>query len=221
MARNNQNQTLIDFIDKIQARSSVFFYSEDCDEEKLLGLLSEQVFTKHSLPVIHIYWNENKKNSTQNLNKSTSFTIFKNFTSTLIKIEKLLAAEEQVLILADISTIPQGQSSKPYIHFLSILLHKCDKHKSTVMAIAKEEDINSDIVSSFNNRFLLKNRRIKEMDDSGIDLLYEITGNILHLEPHMQSDMSKLKEIFSLTPEEKEELDKLVGQSLEEYRTSM
>jgi hypothetical protein len=53
------------------------------------------------------------------------------------------------------------------------------------------------------------------------DVKYSIKGDTVYLEPFMQDDMNKIKEIFSLTPEEKKELDRIVGESLEEYRTSL
>jgi hypothetical protein len=222
---NNQTRTIIDFCDVIRDKSSLFCYSENAEAEKLVYLLAQELIIKDNLPLIKICWNENNLISDEDAENTASFHLFKNFTSSMIKIEKLLSTKKHLILVTDLSTLKQEKNNKPYIHFLSVLLRKCGEYDSTMLTIVNEDKIENkvknDLIPFFNNKFILNGKRIRKIGDEIIDLRYKLKENVLHLEPCLQSDMNKIKEIFSLTPEEKEELDKIVGQSLEEYRTSI
>ena len=166
----------------------------------------------------------NKKNYSD-VDGVTSFHVFRNFTNTLIKVEKLLSRSRHLILVADLTTLKQLQNNKSYIHFLSILLRKNGEYKNPMISLVSEEEIDpqvrTELIPYFKNEFVLKDTRMKKISEELIDIRYDTSGNRLYLEPYMQNDINKIKEIFSLTPEEKKELDKIVGQSIEEYRTSM
>ena len=50
------------------------------------------------------------------------------------------------------------------------------------------------------------------------DIQYTFKNNRLTLKPAVNSDIKKIKEIFSLSLEERKELDKIVHEHIEEYR---
>ncbi|WP_340818007.1 hypothetical protein [Methanolobus sp. WCC4] len=226
MAPNDQDQTLMEFLNILDRESSVLSYTEGSEVPDLLRSLSREIEKRDAVPVIKIIWNENELPDEDGTGNVTSFHLFKNFTTTMIRIGKLLSGEKHLVVLSDLSSLEQLENNRPYIHFLSVLLRKCEKYESTVLTTMNDEytcmSVRTDLIPFFNNLFMLeKGKRIKEAKDGAIDLRYTIDEDRLVLEPYMQSDMNKIKEIFSLTPEEKKELDRIVGQSLEEYRTSM
>lgn len=226
MVPYNQNETFIEFLDLLDQKRSVLSYTEGSEVPELLSLLSEKIESRESLPVIRVCWNENDLPEKDGSANTTSFHLFKNFTLTMIRIEKLLSARKHLVILSELCTLEQLKNNRPHIRFLSVLLQKCEEYQSTVVTTMNEEytgrSVRTNLVPLFDNLFTLKkDKRIMDEKYGSIDIIYTIDGDELIIEPYMQSDMNKIKEIFSLTTEEKKELDKIVGQSLEEYRTSM
>jgi len=225
MDTNKQNKTLVKFLDVVKENSSVFCYDKNPRTEELIRHIIKEMRTKETLPVIRIYWSINEQQNYSDVDSVTSFHLFRNFTSTLIKIEKLLSRSRHLILVADLTTLKQLQNNKPYIHFLSILLRKSGEYRIPMISLVSEEEINpqirNELIPYFKNEFVLKDARMKKRSDELIDIRYVTSGGALYLEPYMQNDINKIKEIFSLTTEEKKELDKIVGQSIEEYRTSM
>ncbi len=225
MDTNKQNKTLVKFLDVVKENSSVFCYDKNPRAEELIRHIIKEMRTKETLPVIRIYWSINEQQNYSDVDSVTSFHLFRNFTSTLIKIEKLLSRSRHLILVADLTTLKQLQNNKPYIHFLSILLRKSGEYRIPMISLVSEEEINpqirNELIPYFKNEFVLKDARMKKRSDELIDIRYVTSGGALYLEPYMQNDINKIKEIFSLTTEEKKELDKIVGQSIEEYRTSM
>ncbi|WMW23153.1 hypothetical protein RE476_04810 [Methanolobus mangrovi] len=225
MGTRKQNQTLVKFLDIVKEKSSIFCYDKDPRAEELIRQIIKEMRTKETLPVIRIYWNENEQNNYSDVDNVASFHVFRNFTSTLIKVEKLLSGSRHLILVADLTTLKQLQNNKPYINFISILLRKSREYNNPMISIVSEEEISiqvkTELIPYFKNEFVLKDARMKKRSDELIDIRYETSGDALYLEPYMQNDINKIKEIFSLTPEEKKELDKIVGRSIEEYRTTM
>lgn len=224
MGTNNQNQTLANFLSLIEETNSIFCYDNDSEVSKLTEKIIQEMKRKEPLPVIRIYWNEYEKDSFADLDSVASIHVFRNFTSALIKIEKLISKSRHLILIEDLTKLKHEQN-KPYIIFLSILLRKSRENKSPAISMISADETNplirNEIMQFFENTFVLKNKRIKKINDDLIDIKYYLNEERLYLEPYMQSDINKIKEIFSLTLEEKKELDKIVGQSIEEYRTSM
>ncbi len=225
MELNTRNQTLTDLLDVLNEKSSVFCYKEDVKAPYILSKLAEEMKSYTSLPVIRICWNENEQKNITFIDELISFHLFKNFTSAMIQIEKLLSNGRYLILLEDLSKLKQLKNNRSYMHFLSVLLNKSEKYRSTIMTTVDQEDVNLPIisyfVSQFSNRFIIEDTIIKKTEDDLPDIKYKICGETLHLEPNLQTDMNKIKDIFSLTPEEKKELDRIVGQRLEEYKTSL
>ncbi|WP_129582591.1 hypothetical protein [Methanolobus psychrotolerans] len=225
MSISKQNQTLMVLLEVLKEKSSVFCYNKDSGSAEIIRLLTCEMEKQEFLPVIWIYWNENGQMCSLDVERVTSFHVFRNFTSTLIKIDKMLSKSKHLILLADLTTFKPEQNSQPYIHFISVLLRKNEEYNSTLVTMVNEEEMNplirTELIPYFKNEFVLKNKRMKKTNDELIDIKYDTSRNILHLEPYLQNDLNKIREIFSLTPEEKKELDRIVGQSIEEYRTSM
>jgi hypothetical protein len=225
MMVDRQNQALLRLLDELHNKSSVFFYNNNTEAKKFVITLAEEVKNIDSLPVINICWNQNDKLAYKEAEDNFVFYLFKNFTNSMIKIVKLISEKKSLIILADMSSLEMEENTKPYVHFFSTLLRKSSQYESTLITLVNEEMIEAhlkdELIPYFDNIFLLDERRITKMPDKSLDLLYNLQENLLHVEPFLQADMNKIKEIFSLSAEEKEELDKIVGQSLEEYRTSM
>jgi hypothetical protein len=188
-------------------------------------LITQEIEKKDKLPVIRICWNENELNSEKFTDNSSSFYIFRNFTTSLIKIERMLSQKKHLIVISDISNLEKEQNSRPYIRFLSILLRKSEEYGSTMIAMVGEKCSNplvrAELIPHFKNTFLLSEEKLIRNKEGFPNIKYSIKNDNLYLESYMQDDMNKIKEIFSLTPEEKKELDRIVGESLEEYRTSL
>ncbi|SFM33691.1 hypothetical protein [Methanolobus profundi] len=225
MVVDEQERTLEEFLNVLDKKSSVFSYTNASDAETLIRSLSQEIANKRSPSMIRIYWKENELTDTTNGKDIVSLHIFRNFTTSMIKIDKLLAKREHLIVVPDLSILELEKNNRPYIHFLSVLLRKCKAHGSTMITVVNEQEadrhVRTELLPFFDNIFILNGNRMKKKGNDKIDIRYTISDQELHLEPYMQNDMNKIKEIFSLTPEEKKELDKLVGQSLEDYRTSM
>ncbi len=224
MGTNNHNQTLVEFLSLIEETNSIFCYDNDSEVSRLTEKIIQEMKRKESLPVIRIYWNEYEKDNFADLDSIASFHVFRNFTSVLIKIEKLISKSRHLILIEDLTKLKHEQN-KAYINFLSVLLRKSRENKIPVISMISADETNSlirnEIIQFFENTFILKSKTIKKISDDLIDIKYYLNEEGLCLEPYMQNDINKIKEIFSLTQEEKKELDKIVGQSIEEYRTSM
>ncbi len=224
MGTNNQNQTLVNFLSLIKETNSIFCYDNDQKVSELTEKIIQEMKKKEPLPVIKIYWNENEKDNYADLDSVAYIHVFRNFTSALIKVEKLISKSRHMIFIEDLTNLKHEQN-KPYINFLSVLLRKSRERKSPAISMIRADETNSlirnEIMQFFENTFVLKDKRIKKMSDDLIDIKYHLNEEGLYLEPYMQNDINKIKEIFSLTQEEKKELDRIVGQSIEEYRTSM
>ncbi|MDY0386221.1 MAG: hypothetical protein RBT65_03650 [Methanolobus sp.] len=224
MGTNNHNQTLVNFLSLIEETNSIFCYDNDSEGSKLTEKVIQEMKRKEPLPVIRIYWNEYEKDNFADLDSIASLHVFRNFTSALIKIEKLISKSRHLIFIEDLTKLKHEQN-KPYINFLSVLLRKSRENKSPAISMISADErsslIKNETMPLFENTFVLKNKRIRKTTDDSIDIKYCLNEKGLYLEPYMQNDISKIKEIFSLSQEEKKELDKIVGQSIEEYRSSM
>jgi len=225
MANSTHERTLIDFLAVLREKSSVFCYKDNLQAPEFVTRITQEIEKEDRIPVIKICWNENELDNEGFAGNTTSFYIFRNFTTTLIKIERMLSKKKHLIIVSDISNLEIEQNSRPYIRFLSILLRKSEEYESTMIALVGEKCSNplvkAELIPHFNNSFLLTEGKVIKNREGFSDVKYSIKGDTVYLEPFMQDDMNKIKEIFSLTPEEKKELDRIVGESLEEYRTSL
>ena len=225
MGESTHEKALLDFLTVLIDKSSVFCYKENLQAPELVTMLTQEIEKVEKLPVIRICWNENELDSVKFEGNTSSFYIFKNFTTALIKIERMLSKEKHLIVVSDITNLEKEQNSRPYIRFLSILLRKSEEYESTILAMVGEKCSNplvkAELMPHFKNELLITEGKIIKNKEELPYLKYSIKNNRLHLEPYLQDDMNKIKEIFSLTPEEKKELDRIVGESLEEYRTSL
>ncbi|ETA66713.1 MAG: hypothetical protein PWQ51_439 [Methanolobus sp.] len=225
MGISTHERTLVDFLAVLRGKSSVFCYKDNLQAPELVTIITQEIENEEKIPVIRICWNENELDNKDFSDNATSFYIFKNFTTALIKIEKMLTQGKHLILVSDISNLEKEQNSRPYIRFLSILLRKSEEYDSTMIAMVGEKCSNplvkAELIPHFKKVFLLtESKTIKSIDGSP-EMRYSIENGKLYLETQLQDDMNKIKEIFSLTPEEKKELDRIVGESLEEYRTSL
>ena len=228
MGISKHERALMELLEVFRGKNTVLCYKDDSEPAGLVMQIAREIGTKDELPVIRICWNENElgnNNFDDFASSINSFYIFRNFTTALIRIEKLIARKKHLIIVSDISNLEAELNSRAYIRFLSILLRKSEDYKSSMITTFSENYgntlVKAELVPHFNNRFLLRDERIIHENNKIPDIKYSIRENRLHIEPHFKDDMKKIKDIFTLTPEEKKELDKIVGQSLEEYRTSM
>ncbi|WMW25335.1 hypothetical protein RE474_01035 [Methanolobus sediminis] len=225
MSNSTHERTLIDFLAVLRGKSSVFCYKDYLQTAELVTKIAQEIEKEDKIPVIRICWNENEMDSGNFSGNTSSFYIFRNFTTALIKIEKMLSQGKHLIIVSDISYLEKDQNSRPYIRFLSILLRKSEEYGSAMIAMVGEKCSNplvkAELIPYFKNEFLLAEGKIIKNREEFPDVKYTIKGDNLYLKPSMQDDVNKIKEIFSLTPEEKKELDRIVGESLEEYRTSL
>jgi hypothetical protein len=225
MSNNKHERTLIELLAVLGGKSSVFCYKDGALAANLVTMITQEMEKEYKLPVIRICWNENELDNEMLTDNTSSFYIFRNFTTALIRIEKLISRENHLIIISDISNLESEQNSRPYMRFLSILLRKNEEYGSTLVALVDKECRNplvkAELIPHFRNCFMVTEGRIIRDNDGLPDIRYSMKGGKLYLEPYLLDDVNKIKEIFSLTPEEKKELDRIVGQGLEEYRTSM
>lgn len=223
---NSKNQgAFIELLSLLKEKSSVFCYKSDSKARGFATMLAQEIQKEDNLPVIRICWNENEQENHNFPSDTCSFYIFRNYTTSLIQIQKKISRKKYLIVVSDISKLEEGQNSRPYLRFLSILLRKSEEYGSTMITTIDSDSqtplIRSELIPHFNNYYLIENGKLIIDNKEIPNLKYSIRDDRLYLEPVLQDDLNKIKEIFSLTAEEKKELDKIVGQSFDEYRTSL
>jgi hypothetical protein len=143
-------------------------------------------------------------------------------TSLLLDIESKID-QKQLIFLEDLGFIRWIKNKTAFLHFLDLLFSIMKDAKGTMICTIAlntfEIDIQKLLFSVFNTIFYVTEDSIQlGLKKSVNDIQYAFENGRLILKPAVSTDLRKVKEIFSLSPEEEKELDKIVHKHLEEYK---
>ncbi|GEM_PF-3459657 len=131
----------------------------------------------------------------------------------------------QLLFLEDLAFLRWRHNKIPFMRFLEILSSRVrEKKGTTVCTIALnmlDTEIEKLLFSVFDIVLFITEDAIQlGPKKSKDDIQYSLKDSKLVLRSAVSTDMKKIKEIFSLSIEEKEELDKIVHEHIEDFKRS-
>ncbi|KXS40662.1 MAG: hypothetical protein AWU59_2447 [Methanolobus sp. T82-4] len=211
-----------DFLRTLEGKSSLFLYGK-AEIPASMGDLITDYCNFFDGSILHLYWSESPDMITGPVDcQITQFSISRNLTSSMIKLERLLADKSSLIIFDSLDELALELGMKTCSRFLSVLLRKGREQNRTIISFYREDlntldhDSEQYITRSFDEVFRISDSSIysqdKNLQDPEMSLSRENSSK-----EDMSTEMEKIKDIFRLTPEEKEELDKIAGDRVREY----
>lgn len=215
-------QISVDFLKMLEGKSSLFFHQEHALCSKPLTDIITGLETAFALPVICMYWSETPKQLTYGLQAAPiAFPASRDFTGTLIRLGKLLAGQQYLILIPDFDEMSFTVDKRPLCKFIGILADKCRERHSTLLAVScnlhKAEGHRIDTSLLFDNRFRIDENTIWQIGPDGHTVSgYDLSGEKQATAKPAGTDMEKIREIFRLTPEEQGELDRIANNKLKD-----
>jgi hypothetical protein len=224
MTKNNEiNQFPIHFLETINGKNILFQYDEDVNMPDILAAIVNDICNCYNFPVIYIY-NENRtEHVLQKLSADTALVqLSKNLTSTMMRLEKMIFGQKCIIITDKLEDLISSPAARPKVLFLKTLLRKSKENHGIVLSSYKKDSFESafekKISGIYDMIFNIDKNKISTKKLSGNEhIYYTFSNNELTIQSTPSSDTDKIKEIFQLTPEEKEELDKIVGEQIKDF----
>ncbi|MBC7086226.1 MAG: hypothetical protein H5T43_07680 [Methanomethylovorans sp.] len=234
------NKNIIhDLFHLINGHSVLFAYDEKAKMPEIVQCLISSFLDMNDISISTITFTEKTKWSCDNFkcnqcmycmlySKYGKFTKFSagltstDMTSLLLDIESKID-QKQLIFLEDLGFIRWIKNKTAFLHFLDLLFSIMKDAKGTMICTIAlntfEIDIQKLLFSVFNTIFYVTEDSIQlGLKKSVNDIQYAFENGRLILKPAVSTDLRKVKEIFSLSPEEEKELDKIVHKHLEEYK---
>ncbi|MCQ6963354.1 hypothetical protein PV02_09590 [Methanolobus chelungpuianus] len=204
----------------LEGKSSIFFHQEPALCPKPLTDIINGIGTAFALPVICMYWSEQTEQLTYGLQTAPAmFPVSRDFTATLIRLGKLLAEQQYIIVVHGLDEMAFTVDGRPLCKFIGILADKCSGRHSTMLAVSRnphlDEEYGIDTRHLFDNRFRIEGSTIRQVGPDGHTLsVYDLFGERQAAAKPVGTDMEKIREIFRLTPEEQKELDRIANNKL-------
>ncbi|WP_321420767.1 hypothetical protein [uncultured Methanomethylovorans sp.] len=224
----------------IDGHNVLFVYSEQAKMPELAYCITSSLLEKKSIPMSMVVFNEHTNGSSEklkpHLNLHASLTekcdgtsIFSVGGGTCIDMtEVLMNLEEQMklkqlVFLEDLGYLRWSHNKLPFMHFLDLLASRVKDKEGTMICTvalnALETEIQKLLFTIFDEVLYVTEDAIQMgPKKSKDDIQYAFTNESLMLKSAVSSDLKKIKEIFSLSLEERKELDKIVQEHIEDYR---
>ncbi|MDK2911763.1 MAG: hypothetical protein PWR29_720 [Methanolobus sp.] len=215
-------QVSTDFLRMLEGKSSIFFHQEPALCPKPLTDIINGLGTAFALPVICMYWSEPPEQFTYGLQTSPAmFPASRDFTATLIRLGKLLAEQQYLIVVHDLDEMVFTVDGRPLCKFIGILADKCRERHSTLLAVSHDPHQVAvhgiDTSRLFDNRFRIEENTIWQVGPDGHTISgYDPSGEKQAAAKPGDTDMEKIREIFRLTPEEQQELDRIANNKLKD-----
>lgn len=224
----------------IDGHNVLFTYSEQAKMPELAYCIMSSLLEKTGMPMSMVFFTEQTNGSWKKFkchqNLHASFTekydgtsMFSvgggtciDMTEVLMKLEEQMKLK-QLVFLEDLGFLRWRRNKLPFMHFLDLLASLMkDKEGTMVCTVALnalETDMQKLLFTIFDAVLYVTEDAIQMgSKKSKDDIQYTFKNNRLTLKPAVNSDIKKIKEIFSLSLEERKELDKIVHEHIEEYR---
>ena len=227
-------------------KNVLLIYQKNATMLELTYCLVSEILNKHKTPLIWICWDESSKivkkrldyfncdtNSINILDTVSNFTDDEytricaptNFYSIMRNLHKLMKNDEHILVLDNPVKTGIQDNGTSFIKFQSVLLNN-KNHDVTIIT-----SIESNLLSTNMQKLLYPQYDIiLHIDKDTIKFIghsekqqitYSLNGNKLTLEPQFLSNRSKIKEIFDISPEETDTLDKIVEKHVDAYKNML
>ena len=221
----------------------LLIYQKNATMSELTYCLVSEILNRHKTPLTWICWDEpsnmvQKKldyfdcntNSTNIIDTVSNLTNDKytiicaptNFSSIMQNIHKLMKNSEHILVLDNPDKTIIQNSDTAYIKFQSVLLNNKNPDVTIITSIESNMlDANMkkllspqyDIILHINKDTIqFKGPTEKKQ------ITYSIKDNKLILKPLFTSNISKIKDIFDISPEETVTLDKIVKKQINAHK---
>lgn len=229
-----------DLFGLIEGYNVLFAYDEYARMPELAYCIGLSLLEKNSVPMYMISFTEQSNGVQKKQRCCQSAQLFNDaiysnsskfiaggatcidMTEMLIKIEANLQ-EGQLLFLEDLGFLKWRHNKMPFMRFIDLLASRVKDKKGTMMcAVALnmfDTEVQKFLFEIFDTVLYITGDAIQlDSQKSKDDIQYAFLNDRLILKPAVSTDFKKVKEIFSLSPEEIEELDKIVCEQIEEYR---
>ncbi|MDW7732072.1 MAG: hypothetical protein SCH66_06550 [Methanolobus sp.] len=215
-----------DFLKALEGKSSLFLYN---GKAKIPESLKDLVLHRLDLfdgTMVHMYYNEPSEIMRGIVDQQIiPLGISRNLTTTMIKLRRLIMDRDYFILLDSLEELTLEVGMKPCSRFLSVLLKRSRVQEGTIISFFKVDPLSSSsehhITRSFDNIFNIDENGILKQDNNKLSCTdTSSSDNKASTDSNVSNEMEKIKDIFRLTPEEQEELDKIVGDSIREFSIS-
>ncbi|WP_406661269.1 hypothetical protein V7O66_01735 [Methanolobus sp. ZRKC3] len=227
MIKNNIETLFpIHLLESINGKSLIFRYSEDVKMPAIISGIVSDIHNYFQIPIIYLYREEKSENIIQNLNGNVVvLEISRNLTSTMMKLEKLLFGNRHIVIIDELEDLLLFAEGRANQRFLETLIRKSSENQGILLSSYKNDSLDATLEKS-----IVKNYDIAFDVDTNMIIMngasereqinYLLTDTGLSIRSAPSTDTDKIKELFRLTPEEREELDMIVGEQIKELDLS-
>ena len=243
IATDISNELAATITNAIHHKNVLLAYQKNAAMPELIYCLTSGIINKYMTPLTWICWDEpasTVKKRLENLNCDINSTIIidtvnnlsddvrtiicapTNFSSIMRNVHKLIKNGEHTLVLDNPGRTGIQGDGTPFIKFQSALLNN------------KNPDVT--VITSIESNLL--NARMQQILFSAYDIVlhisrdtiqfngstekkqinYSIKDNKLTLEPLFTSNRSRIKDVFDMSPEETDTLDKIVKKQIDAHK---
>lgn len=211
-----------DFMKTLEGKSSLFLYNGKAIIPESLKDLVLNRLDLFDGTMVHMYYNEPSEIMRWTVDQRIiPLGISRNLTTTMIKLKRLITGRDYFILLDSLEELTLEVGTKPCTRFLSVLLRRSERQKRTIISFFKADTFSSDseryITRPFDNIFNIDQNGIFKMDNNKLCPDSSLSDNKESTDSNKSNEMEKIKDIFRLTAEEQEELDKIVGDSIREF----
>lgn len=229
-----------DLLGLIGGHNVLFAYSEQARMPELAYCITSSLLEQTGMSISMILFTEQTRGAQENLqchqnlqpfianthDGSSKFSIggvtCTDMTELLMNIEEKMQVN-QLLCLEDLRFLRWRRNKLPFMHFLDLLACRVrDKKGTMICTIALnmfDTEIQKLLFTIFDTVLYVTEDAIQMgSKKSKDDIQYTFNDDRFLLKPAVSTDIKKVKEIFSLSVEERKELDKIVHEHIEDYR---
>jgi hypothetical protein len=231
-----------DLFGLINDHNVLFAYSEQARMPELAYCITSSLIEKTGMPISMLFFTEYNNGPRKEVGSSrNSYSVLNTMYDNVSKLsaggvtctdltEVLMNVEakmqlNQVLFLEDLGFLRWRDNKMPFMRFLDLLASCVREKKGTMICTVALNMFDTEIQKLL---FTIFDTILYATEDaiqlgpkkSKDDIQYAFKNDRLMLKPAVSTDLKKVKEIFSLSVEERKELDKIVHEHIEEYRRS-
>ncbi len=145
-------------------------------------------------------------------------------TELLMRMESKIQAR-QLLFIEDLAFLRWRHNKVPFIRFLDLLSSRVKDKQGTMICTVGLNMFDTEteklLYTVFDTVFYVTEDAIQfGPKKSKDDIQYTVEDGKMLLKPAVSTDLKKVKEIFSISMEDRKELDKIVHEHIEEYKRS-
>ncbi len=231
-----------ELFDLIDGHSVLFAYGEQARMPELAYCIMSSLLEDTGVPMSMIFFTEQTNGSWEefrsdhslypilastydsSLKFSAGGVTCTDMTELLMNIESKIKAR-QLLFLEDLGFLRWRHNKVPFMRFLDLLSSRVMDKKGTMICTVTLNMFDTEtqklLFTIFDTVLYVTEDAIQlGSKKSKDDIQYTFKNGRLMLKPAVSTDLKKVKEIFSLSVEERKELDKIVHEHIEEYRRS-